>query len=268
VDVYDRVEELLASIESLQPVGLPQKRQAFRREWRPNCLLTLRSELLTAHCLGSHGIRFECPAFPDFACSGAFMGGVEVASRSKGERETLQLGLQQLPNPRQLGVSVEGGGSRLSRTLVDRVVAETTALLQQAGGGRLAYPEANLRVSIGPALDLEVDFEEMVAAWREELDLCLAQLPDVILSKADKVARVTTALPSPLVLLVDFLEDAPAGLAAQLAHLELGPFDALVVAVSNLHTNSYTGVIRRRDGLSGPSLAQLDILERALLIHS
>ncbi len=237
-DVYQRLEELLASIESVQPVGLAQKRQAFREERRPSDVLALRSVLLTAHCLSRHGIRFEFPAYPDLACAGAFTGGVEVASRTKNEHETI------------------------------RVAAATTALLQQSGGGRLAYPEARLQVSIGPAADPELDFNEMVAAWREELDLCLAQLPDMILVKADRVAKVTTPLPSPLVLLVDFLEDAPVRLVGQLADLELGPFDALVIAISNLHTNSYTGVVRRRDGLSEPSRAQLDILERALLSHS
>ena len=64
-----------------------------------------------------------------------------------------------------------------------------------------------------------------------------------------------------------FLTDTLARLAAQLVDLELTPFDALVVAISNLQTNSYTGVMRRADSLPATSVAQLDLLERALLSH-
>jgi hypothetical protein len=206
---------------------------------------------------------------------------VEVTTRTKNDREAIELRLRELANPEQLSIKVEGGGPVLGQALVDRVVEESKPLLEGGRGGRLTYANTDLRVSIGRVIDTSIDLNEVVAGWRKELDLCVAQLPGIILGKAEQAAKTTSALSRPLVLLVDasrfasfgslvgplFLTDTLPRLAAQLVDLELTPFDALVVAISNLQTNSYTGVMRRQDGLPETSVVQLDILERVLLSH-
>jgi hypothetical protein len=251
------------------------------KKGKPDELLALRSELLTADRLARHAVRFNCLAFPDFTCSGPYGGGVEVTSRTKNDLEQVEFRLRGLSNPRNLQFKVTGGGPVLGTALVERVVAEAAPIFHQGIGGGLEYPAANLRVSISRIIDISIDLEEAVAGWRRELEVCVRQLPDIIAGKTAQAEKATGPLPIPLVLLVDvsrfaslgstigpfFLTDTRARLAAQLAGLELTPFDALVVAISNLQTNSYTGVMRRADGLPAASVAQLDLLEQALLSH-
>ena len=281
-DVYTRLDELIASIESVRPVpvGLPQKRSMFKKG-QPDELLALRSELLTADRLARHAVRFNCPAFPDFTCSGPYGGAVEVTSRTKNDLEQLEFRLRGLSNPKNLQFKVTGGGPVLGTALVERVVAEAAPIFHQGIGGGLEYPAANLRVSISRVIDISIDLEEAVAGWRRELDVCVTQLPDIIAGKTAQAEKAAGPLPIPLVLLVDvsrfasfgsligpfFMKNALATLAASLEVLDLGAFDALAVAISNLQTNSYTGVMRGRSGLTDVAGAQLDLLEAALLSH-
>jgi hypothetical protein len=187
--------------------------------------------------------------------------------------------LRGLPNPGGLEVETVGGRPVLPGSLLDGVVAEAGTLLRRGEGGNVERPELDLRVMIGRAVDASVSIDEVLASWRGQVGACVAELPAIIDRKTAQANRARGPLPRPLVLLVDmsgfadlgagvgplFFEGTLRELSARLGGLDLEVFDALVVGISNLRTNRFTGVVHRREGLGEGESRQLAVAEGALL---
>jgi hypothetical protein len=278
--VYDRVEELLAAIESVQPKGIAQKRATFKAGAIDE-VLTLRSELLIAFRLAKYGISFECPRFPDFACTGPYNGGIEVTTRSKDDLALLDARLAALPNPHRLQIHATGGRPVMGAGNLDRVVDAARAVLKRRQGETLHYSDLALTIVIGGHIDVSIDIEQWRAETNETLKSCVAQLPNIISTKTEQATRGQRTVSHPILLFVDASRfgafgaslgvftwvGAHAAIAAEMEPLDLGVFDAAAVAISNLQTNSYNGVIRLRAGLSDVVTAEVDLLRQALLSH-
>jgi len=78
----EALNEILQSLEDVQPLRLSQKRDAFRALRSFSALLQLRAELLAASLLARARVQFEFAAdHPDLVLAGA-AGGIEVGTRA------------------------------------------------------------------------------------------------------------------------------------------------------------------------------------------
>jgi hypothetical protein len=145
------LNEIIESLEQVQPLRLTQKRDAFRALRSFGALLELRAELLAASLLARAGVGFEFASdHPDLVLVGG-SGGIEVGTRAldspRALHDELELRLADRPDLLVL-LTFDGRPLKLGAERVDRIVEDVAGRTYSEPSTNLRFEDAALSVGI------------------------------------------------------------------------------------------------------------------------
>jgi hypothetical protein len=201
------INEILQSLEDVQPLRLSQKQDAFRTLRSFSSLLALRAELLAASILARAGVQFEFAAdHPDLVLAGA-VGGIEVGTRALDSPRALYEELElRIADQSDLLVvlTFDDRPLKLGAERVTRIVEDIAGRIYSEPTTNLRFEDAGLTVGITTGTGFEgtqvvINFGARIGS---ELTHHLAEVEREIDNKI--VERRPQAQRMPTMLLLDF----------------------------------------------------------------
>jgi hypothetical protein len=138
------LEEILATLESAQPLRLPSKRKAFREDAAG--FLNLRAELNVGYLLARVGVTFAFggPGKPDYECtlSDGSSGRIEMTTRARDDLRRLHDELEEGLSGHDVTVTIRAPRRVvISQSKRDEICKRVVDVVAAGGHGSIGLPE-------------------------------------------------------------------------------------------------------------------------------